>query len=209
MGVTIHYHGGLDDPARLDAALAMLRTECQQRGWQYHEHDFEARGTFETYTTRSVPSDLPGMEDGIIETEYVELDTRWRGLIVEPHSDSESLVLMFDPQTGRLMMLMSVDSGKSLSYDLSIKTQFAPVDTHIAVCEVLRRLQREFGSDSLHVHDESGYFDTGDLEALLKMRHSIEQAMNNPELIERLVRWATAGERVMSPDADQLAGRLN
>jgi hypothetical protein len=51
--------------------------------------------------------------------------------------------------------------------------------------------------------------DTGDLEALLKMRHVIEEALNNPDLILRLTRWATAGDRVEPPDAEQLAGRLN
>jgi hypothetical protein len=209
MGVTIHYHGGLDDPAQLDAALAMLHTECDQRNWPCHAHDFEARGTFETYSVRSAPSDLPGLDAGVVDTSYVELDTRWRGLIIEPHPKSESLVLMFDPQTGRLMMLMSLAGGDGLSYDLHIKTQFAPVETHIAVCEVLRRLQREFGSANLHVNDESGYFDTSDLEPLLKMRHVLEEALNNPDLILRLTRWATAGDRVEPPDADQLAGRLN
>ena len=49
MGVTIHDHGGLDDPAELDAAPAMLRAEYRQRGWPYRAHDFSARGTFETY----------------------------------------------------------------------------------------------------------------------------------------------------------------
>jgi hypothetical protein len=209
MGVTIHYHGGLDDPAQLDAALVMLRAECKQRGWPYRAHDFSARGTFETYSVRSVPSDLPGLDDGIVETDYVELDTRWRGLIIEPHPESEGLVLMFDPSNGRLMMLMDVAGGHSLSYSLSIKTQFAPVETHVAVCEVLHRLQREFGQKNLHVNDESGYFDSGDFAPLLKMRGIIEEAMNNPELIQRLTRWAAAGDRVEPPDEEQLAGRLN
>jgi hypothetical protein len=209
MGVTIHYHGGLDDPAQLNAALAMLRVECQQRGWPYRAHDFSARGTFETYSVRSVPSDLPGLDDGIVETNYVELDTRWRGVIIEPHPESEGLVLMFDPQTGRLMMLMDVAGGHSLSYDLFIKTQFALVETHVAVCEVLHRLQSEFGQKNLHVNDESGYFDTGDLEALLKMRGIIEEAINNPDLILRLTRYATAGDEVRPPDEAELAGRLN
>ncbi len=209
MGVTIHYHGGLDDPAQLDAALAMLRAECEQRGWPYHAHDFSARGTFKTYSVRSVPSDLPGLDDGVVETNYVELDTRWRGLIIEPHPESERLVLMFDPSNGRLMMLMDVAGGRSLSYDLFIKTQFAPVETHVAVCEVLHRLQREFGQKNLHVNDESGYFDTGDLEALLKMRKIIEDAMNNHALSLRLTRYATAGDEVQPPDEDELAGRLN
>jgi hypothetical protein len=209
MGVTIHYHGGLDDPAQLDAALAMLREECKRRNWPYQDHDFEARGTFETYSVRSVPSDLPGMDDGIVETDDVELDTRWRGLIIEPHPDSESLALMFDPCNGRLMMLMSVDDSHSLSYDLSIKTQFAPAETHVAVCEVLHRLQREFGAANLHVNDESGYYDDGDLDRLLNMRKIIDDAIHNPELIVRLTRWATAGNKVEPPDSEQLAGRVN
>ncbi len=209
MGVTIHYHGGLDDPAQLEAALAMLRGECERRGWPYRAHDFEARGMFETYSVRSVPGDLPGVDDGVVETGFVELDTRWRGLIVEPHPESESLVLMFDPGSGRLMMLMSSEGSRSISYDLSVKTQFAPVETHVAVCEVLRRLQQEFGRENLHVDDESGYFDSGDLEPLLRMRKLIDDALNNPELILRLTRWATAGDRVAPPDEEQLSRRLN
>jgi hypothetical protein len=209
MGVTIHYRGGLDDPAQLDAALAMLRAECEQRGWPYRAHDFSARGTFETYTSRSVPSDLPGVEDSVVETHYVEMDTRWRGLIIQPHPESESLVLMFDPQTGRLMMLMDVPGGHSLSYDLFVKTQFAPVATHVAVCEVLHRLQAEYARENLRVNDESGYYDTGDLDALIKMRQLIDAALNNPELLARLVRYATAGDEVEPPDEEQLVDRLN
>jgi hypothetical protein len=209
MGVTIHYHGKLDEPAQLEAALAMLRAECEQRCWPYRAHDFSARGTFETYSVRSVPGDLPGLDESVVETDYVELNTRWRGLIIKPHPDSESLVLMFDPQTGRLMMLMDVANGRSLSYDLHIETQFAPIETHVAVCEVLHRLQNEFCQKNLHVNDESGYFDSGELEPLLKMRKAIEDAMNDPDLILRLTRWATAANRVEPSDEEQLAGRLN
>ena len=114
MGVTIHYHGGLDDPAQLEAALLMLREECERRGWAYRAHDFEARGTFETYSVRSVPGDLPGLDDGVVETDFVELDTRWRGLIVEPHPESESLVLMFDPSNGRYLDIELIEDGRFL-----------------------------------------------------------------------------------------------
>ncbi len=209
MGITIHFHGGLDDPAQLDAALAMLREECKQRGWPYAEHDFEASGTFETYTTRSVPSELPGVEDSVVETDSVELDTRWRGLIIQPHPQSESLDLMFDPQSGWLMMLMDVPGGQSLSYVLHIKTQFAPIETHVAVCDVLHRLQAEFGRHNLHVNDEGEYYDTGDLATLRKKRSLIDEALNNPELIARLLGYAAAGDEVKPPDAKQLAERQN
>ncbi len=187
----------------------MLRAECEQRGWSYDEHDFEASGTFETYTFRTVPTDLPGVSESITDTDYVELDTRWRGLIIDPHSNSEPLFMMFDPQTGRLMMLMDIADGHSLSYYLSVKTQFAPVETHIALCEVLHRLQAEFGASTLLVNDEGEYFDTGDVKTLMQKRGVIEQAMNDLELITRLTRWATTGDQIDPPDAEQLADRLN
>lgn len=209
MGVTIHYQGRLDDPAQLNAALAMLRAECERRSWPYRAHDFEARGTFETYSFRSVPSEIPGVDDSVVDTNLVELNTRWRGLIINPHPESEDLVLMFDPGIGRLMMLMSLGSGESLSYELSIKTQFAPVETHVAVCEVLHRLQDEFGRQHFQVNDESGYFDSGNLERLLSVRKTIDDAIHNPERIMRLTRWATLGGQVEPPDSEQLAGRMN
>ncbi len=209
MGVTIHYHGGLDDPRQLDVALDMLREECDRRSWPYRKLDFEAKGKFETESFRAEPSDIPGVEDIIVETEYAELDTRWRGLSIDPHPECESLLLMFDPQNGRLLLLISVGEAQSLSYYLSVKTQFAPVEIHTAICEVLHRLQDEFGRAQLVVSDESGYFDTGDVEPLLKMRRTIEDVLNNPELVLRLTRWATAGEEAAPPDEEQLTRRLN
>lgn len=57
--------------------------------------------------------------------------------------------------------------------------------------------------------DESGYDETGNLEALMRLQQSIDDALNNLELIARLTRYATAGNEVELPDAEQLAGRLN
>ena len=101
MGVTIHYRGALDDPARLDAALAMLRQECERRGWPYRELDIKAQGPHETYTFRDVSGPLPGWTDTITETGMVELDTRWRGLSIDPHLKCESLLMMFDEHTAQ------------------------------------------------------------------------------------------------------------
>jgi hypothetical protein len=44
---------------------------------------------------------------------------------------------------------------------------------------------------------------------LLRLRQSIDDALNNPELIARLIRYTTAGDEVEPPDAEELAGRLN
>jgi len=210
MGVTIHYHGSLDDPAWLDAALAMLREECGRRGWPYRDLDIEACGPYETYTFHEEPGPLPGWTDYVPDTEIVELDTRWRGLSIQPHPECEFLVLMFDVRDARLMILRSMGEGvKSVMYSLSTKTQFAPPEIHVEICQVLHRLQDEFGREKLVVDDESGYFHTQDMEALLKMRSDIETAMNDVERISRLVRLGTVGDPVEPPDQAELDARRN
>jgi hypothetical protein len=179
MGVTIRYHGVLDDPAQLDAALAMLREECAQRGWPCEELDIEARGPHETYTFRDVPGPLPGL-------------------------------MMFDERDARLMMLYSHgEESNSVMYSLSVKTQFAPPEIHVAICEVLRRLQDEFGRQKFIVSDGSGYFDTQDMDALLKMRGVIEEAMQNTELISHIVQLGTIGDRAAPPGESELRERRN
>ena len=210
MGVTIYYHGELDDPRQLDVALAMLRQECERRGWPYRDLDIEAHGPHETYTFHEEPGSLPGWTDYIADTKIVQLDTRCRGLSIQPHPECESLLLMFDERDARLMMLRGTgDGANSAMYSLSVKTQFAPPEIHVTICQVLHRLQDEFGREKLVVNDESGYFDTQDMEALLKMRCDIEAAMNDVETISRLVRLGTVGDPVEPPDQAELDARRN
>ena len=209
MGVTIHFHGALDDPTQLDAALAMLQEECERRGWPYRSLDFGACGPHETYTFHEAPGPLPGQTDVITETEIVELDTRWRGLSIEPHPDCESLLMMFDEHDARLMLLTTEGDTNSVSYSMSVKTQFAPPKIHVAICEVLHRLQDEFGREKLIVHDESGYFQTGDMAALLKMRDDIEAAIDDIEMITRVVQLGAIGDELKPPDEDALYERRN
>ena len=209
MGVTIHYHGSLDDPAWLDAALVMLREECGRRGWPYRELDIEASGPHETYTFRDVPGPFPGWTDAITETEIVELDTRWRGLAIDPHPKCESLLMMFDERDTRLMLVMTYGDANSVMYSLHVKTQFAPPEIHVAICEVLHRLQDEFGREKLIVDDESGYFQTRDRAALLKMRGLIEAGMKDIQTLGRIVQLGTIGDRVVPPDESELRERRN
>ena len=209
MGVTIHYHGALDDPARLDAGLAMLREECERRGWPYRELDLKARGPHETYTFRDVPGPLPGWTDMLTETEVVELDTRWRGLSIDPHPKCESLLMMFDERDARIMLLMADGNTQRVMYSQSVKTQFAPPEIHVAICEVLHRLQNEYGRAKFVVDDEGGYFDTQDMDAMIMMRDVIEEGMQNIELISHIVQLGTIGDKAAPPDQSELFERRN
>ena len=92
---------------------------------------------------------------------------------------------------------------------MSVKTQFAPPEIHVAICEVLHRLQDEFGREKLIVDDESGCFETRDMAALLEMRGAIEEGMKDIQTLSRIVQLGTIGDRVVPPDESELHERRN
>jgi len=164
MGITIHYHGRLDDPLRIDDALAMIRAWCADHEWPCRWLEFEVKGSHITY-----------VDD---EERRVELDTRWRGWTIQPHPECESLLLAFDDAARLMMCFDAADGERMVMYSLFVKTQFAPPQVHIEICELLHRLQSEFARRGLVVSDEGEYFETGDEDRLIEMRGIIEQGMD-------------------------------
>ena len=195
MGMTIHYHGRLDDPDRLDDALAMIRAWCEDYEWPCRWLDFELKGPHITF------------EDG--EEHIVELDTRWRGWTIQPHPKCESLLLAFDDDARLMMCFDAADGERMVMYSLFVKTQFAPPLTHIEICELLHRLQDEFARQGLVVNDEGGYFETGDEKRLLELRETIEQAMDvlKDALDSGQDWWVDASD--VPPDPGDLDSRRN
>ena len=78
--------------------------------------------------------------------DYVGLTS---GIEIYPHESAEPLRLEFD------------SDGYIQEY---IKTQFAPVETHLAVVNLLRKLEPFFSS--LDVVDESDFWETNDIRSL-------------------------------------------
>ena len=94
-------------------------------------------------------------------------------------------------------------------HSLHVKTQFAPPEIHVEICDALHRLQEEFGREKLSVDDESGYFQTRDMAALLEMRGVIEEGMKDNQTLSRTVQLGTIGDRVVPPDESELRERRN
>jgi hypothetical protein len=57
-----------------------------------------------------------------------------------------------------------------------VKTQFAPIHTHVVIIKLLRHLKTKY-IHNLEVSDEGGYWDSGDMEQLVSYRNSILRAM--------------------------------
>jgi hypothetical protein len=72
-----------------------------------------------------------------------------KGIEIRPHENSEPLRLIFD---------------RELYVQDYIKTQFAPVEIHVAVANFLKRLEPYF--ERLEVTDEGEYYDTNNLKKL-------------------------------------------
>ena len=82
------------------------------------------------------------------------------GVTIFPHERAEPLELEFD---------------QDFFAQGYIKTQFAPVDIHVKVVELLRSLQPFFVE--LKVYDEGEYWETGDLSRLKSHRGVINEAL--------------------------------
>ncbi|GAO03125.1 hypothetical protein [Anaeromyxobacter sp. PSR-1] len=81
-------------------------------------------------------------------------------VVLRPHARSEPIELRFE--------------GRTLQPS-SVKTQFAGVETHLAVVELLQRLDAEL--QSLTVEDDGGYWETGDRQALVAAFDEVDELL--------------------------------
>ncbi len=167
MGITIHYNGKLDDPSVLPALLAEARHFCFKRKWKYGDVDDRIIGTVERWTSRDVKKEELSTEemewtDSMVETHSAPIDDVQRGLLIQPHPECETVFLMFN-QIGELCFYMpQPETGCYWENKLLFtKTQSAPLDIHISICELLHLIQDRYFS-GLRVTDEGEYYETRD-----------------------------------------------
>lgn len=102
------------------------------------------------------------------------------------HPNCEPLSVMFD-KNGNLqsiygMIVNQQENNKPDSYYLSVKTQFAPPETHIAIVKLLKYLKKKYIQD-LEVLDEGSYWETGDKELLTQKISFINKKIDQIEEI--------------------------
>jgi hypothetical protein len=188
VGVTIHYSGQLDDPGRLSELLLGVEHFCFKRGWAYRKVDERIIGQAERFIFNEV--DASGqLDDGTpinwqdvyCDTEVSDVDDHIRGLTIDVHPDCETVHLLFNRQ-GLLKRYEPQAPGYYTEWGyFFVKTQFAPIEVHIAVCELLRFVKDNY-MPGLEVRDEGWYWETGDREKLAMYLGFINDKMR--ELME-------------------------
>ena len=173
MGVTISYRGSLADIGRVedfeDRVLDLaLEVGGHARVWRSVNDDDPRR------VVRGVMLDLyPGQET--------------TSLLISPEGWLINLFEIEDAEKGRL-------AEPPWCF---VKTQFGPVEGHVALVEMLTALQREF-FPNLEVSDEGGYWETRDLPALRKKMEYVQSALDG--LADSLRRHGLTAEAAEDPE---------
>jgi hypothetical protein len=173
MGVTIAYRGRIAD-------LSLIE-EFEKRIVDFAaEHGGEAR------VWRTHADDDP---DRVV-----------RGVILNLAPGQESTSLLFSPE-GWLINLTEIEDAelgklKEPSWCF-VKTQFGPIEGHVALVEMFAALKHDFLPD-LEVSDDGGYWDTRDLAELVRRQSLISTAIDG--LKEGLTRYRLSHEAAEDPE---------
>src|SRR5439155_4825679 len=123
-----------------------------------------------------------------------------RGIILNLAPGQESISVLLSPE-GWLISLSDVHDAEFGRLTeppwCFIKTQFDPVEGHVALVEMLAALRREFVPD-LEVSDESGYWETRDLAELVRRRSLMREAIDG--ITEGLRRHGLSPEAAEDPE---------
>lgn len=138
MGITIHYKGKLNSTDLNDQFCEELEDIARSMEWTYNSFDFDEKNK-----------------------------TPVKGLFIQPHPKSELLQFMID-KNGFLrnaLMLEHFPHDDEITFLNHTKTQFAPIEIHIAIVKLLKYLHQKY-IENLDVYDEGDYWQTGDTTLL-------------------------------------------
>ncbi len=173
MGITVAYRGRLADLARVEDFEDRLI-----------DFALEVGGLGQIW--RSFRDDEPGR--------------MIRGVILNLAPGLEPVSLLLSPQ-GWLIGLAEIEDAERGRLTeppwCFTKTQFGPLEGHVALIEMLAALKREFLPD-LEVSDEGGYWDTRDLDELARRRALVQAAIDG--LGEGLERHGLSREAAEDPE---------
>ena len=170
MGTTISYRGRLKELARIEVFEDVVMDLAMELGGD----------------ARVWRSAAKGRKGRIV-----------RGVIVNLAPGVEPISLLVSPE-GWLISAMDIAAAERKPVRkapwIAVKTQYGPIEAHVAVCELLVALGKEFLED-LEIHDEGGWWPDRDLTELKRRLVTVDGA----------VRWFAAeltGETVHPEDRD-------
>jgi hypothetical protein len=179
MGVSIHYRGSLADLDRIENFEDRVLDLALELGGQ-------------AQVWRSANDDDPRR--------------MVRGILLNLYPGQETTSLLVSPE-GWLIGLIDIEDAEKGQLDepplCSVKTQFGPIEGHVALIELFAVLKQEF-IPNLDVQDESEYWETRDLAGLAAKMKFLQAAID--EMAEGLQTYGLNDEAAEDPTI--LASRI-
>ena len=97
----------------------------------------------------------------------IDEDDNVEGIVISVDKGCDPLPFLFD-KAGKLCSVSTLvvfDEDADYKYCVSVKTQFAALDAHIAIVKLLKYIKRKYIND-LNVTDEGKYWETEDKNLL-------------------------------------------
>jgi hypothetical protein len=169
MGISIHYRGKIDKIETIATLADELEDFAQTLGWrtQHWKEDFSTPNTAKISHERG--------KIGVVGHAPLQ------GISLFLHKECEPLWLTFEPNgyliDAAAMAMVTEGELKLKKSWRSTKTQFAPIEVHIGIVKLLKYVKRRYISN-LAVHDEGGYWESGNVIELERRFNSINHALN-------------------------------
>lgn len=153
MGISIHYKGKLNSKDLIDPFCDEIKDISDSMDWDYT----------------------------IIKHE-LKNEISLKGLFIKPHEKAELLQFVFDKK-GYLRNALHLDyddKDDDISFFNHIKTQFAPVEIHIAIIKLMHYLKEKY-INNLEVYDEGRFWETNNENLLNERLEFLNKAMDKVE----------------------------
>ena len=147
MGVTIHYRGKLKSTDLINPLMAEVEEICISNSWNYKLVDNPPINDEEPEV------EFPDFFNPDAESRQLGL----RGITFEPHEESETVTFLFDTEGILSSVFSNIFKQKSKYTWCFVKTQFAGMDTHIRIINLMRYLKKKYFK-KFDIHDDGGYY---------------------------------------------------
>ena len=197
MGITIHASGKIDSIDDVPRLIDDLKEAAVERNWKYHiiNDDFAVR-----------PNAVltPHKAGGRAAT--IEGSLGLKGIILNVEPKAEPLAVLFDCNgvlTDMMQQLSWINGHGQGERFTSCKTQFADIDAHIHIIELLDSLKKKYISDLL-VSDEGAYWESRDRRLLAEKRVALGHYLRHAEKVIGSIEVSSTDAR----DAESIAARI-
>jgi hypothetical protein len=176
MSITIFASGkieGIDDIPRV---IDDLKRVAGERHWEYHVIDDDFETLPDAVLTRRDSGDRAAVIEGSLGL---------KGIVLNVGPGAEPLAILFDRSgvlTDMLQQLSWIENNGQGERFTMCKTQFAGIDAHIRVIEVLDGLKQSY-IPSLVVNDEGEYWESRDRRILAEKRIFLGKCLRHAEKV--------------------------